>query len=150
MERAIRYACFTDSPSIEKIQRPKGCCMELGNWSIKNQLGSTNSKGLPVLFQGSHQGSFLNKQLSSLLLLPTRPAQRLAPSNQPIIHPSAPNVLQVVVLLISLPLSACRPPCHVKFSTNPLIKRTTAVPTATTRLPQKDPPSCSHKQIKDT
>jgi len=34
--------------------------MELGNWSIKNQLGSTNSKGLPVLFQGSHQGLFLN------------------------------------------------------------------------------------------
>jgi len=34
--------------------------MELGNWSIKNQLGSTNSKGLPVLFQGSHQGFLLN------------------------------------------------------------------------------------------
>jgi len=34
--------------------------MELGNWSIKNQLGSTNSKGLPVLFQGSHQGCLLN------------------------------------------------------------------------------------------
>jgi len=37
--------------------------MELGNWSIKNQLGSTNSKGLPVLFQGSHQGFLLNNQL---------------------------------------------------------------------------------------
>jgi len=37
--------------------------MELGNWSIKNQLGSTNSKGLPVLFQGSHQGLHLNNQL---------------------------------------------------------------------------------------
>jgi len=34
--------------------------MELGNWPIKVQLGSTNSKGLPVLFQGSHQGLFLN------------------------------------------------------------------------------------------
>ena len=36
--------------------------MELGNWSTKNQLGSTNSKGLPVLFQGSHQGLHLNNQ----------------------------------------------------------------------------------------
>jgi len=34
--------------------------MELGNWPIKVQLGSTNSKGLPVLFQGSHQGLLLN------------------------------------------------------------------------------------------
>ena len=31
-------------------------CVELGKWSIENQLGSTNGKGLPVLFQGSHQG----------------------------------------------------------------------------------------------
>jgi len=37
--------------------------MELGNWPIKVQLGSTNSKGLPVLFQGSHQGVLLNNQL---------------------------------------------------------------------------------------
>jgi len=37
--------------------------MELGNWPIKVQLGSTNSKGLPVLFQGSHQGLLLNNQL---------------------------------------------------------------------------------------
>jgi len=37
--------------------------MELGNWPIKVQLGSTNSKGLPVLFQGSHQGFLLNNQL---------------------------------------------------------------------------------------
>jgi len=28
---------------------------------MKVQLGSTYSKGLPVLFQGSHQGLFLNK-----------------------------------------------------------------------------------------
>jgi len=34
--------------------------MELGNWPIKDQLGSTNSKGLPVLFQGSHQVFFPN------------------------------------------------------------------------------------------
>jgi len=37
--------------------------MELGNWPIKVQLGSTNSKGLPVLFQGSQQGFLLNNQL---------------------------------------------------------------------------------------
>jgi len=37
--------------------------MELGNWSIKVQLGSTNSKGSPVLFQGSHRGFLLNNQL---------------------------------------------------------------------------------------
>jgi len=55
-----QYSCSTERPSIGKIQHPKGCCMELGNWSIKNQLGSTNSKGLPVLFQGSHQGLLLN------------------------------------------------------------------------------------------
>jgi len=45
---------------MEEIQHPKGCCMELGNWPIKVQLGSTNSKGLPVLFQESHQGLLLN------------------------------------------------------------------------------------------
>jgi len=33
---------------------------ELCNWSIEVQLGLTNSKGLPVLFQGSHQGSPFN------------------------------------------------------------------------------------------
>jgi len=37
--------------------------MELGNWPIEVQLGSTNSKGLPMLFQGSHQGLLLNNQL---------------------------------------------------------------------------------------
>jgi len=37
--------------------------VELGNWPIKVQLGSTNSKGLPVLHQGSHQGFLLNNQL---------------------------------------------------------------------------------------
>jgi len=41
---------------MKEIQHPKGCCMELGNWPIKKQLGTTNSKGLPVLLQGSHQG----------------------------------------------------------------------------------------------
>jgi len=30
--------------------------MELGNWPIKVQLGSTNNKGLSVVFQGLHQG----------------------------------------------------------------------------------------------
>jgi len=34
--------------------------MELGYWPIKVQLGSTNSKGLPALFQGSRQGFLLN------------------------------------------------------------------------------------------
>jgi len=50
--------------------------MELGNWPIEVQLGSTNSKGLPVLFQGSHQGLFLNDCHCTVLcsepwLLPT-------------------------------------------------------------------------------
>jgi len=49
-----------ESTSIGQMQHPKGCCMELGKWPIKVQLGSTNSKGLPVLFQGSHQDLFLN------------------------------------------------------------------------------------------
>jgi len=49
-----------ESASIGQMQHPKGCCMQLRNWPIKVQLGSTNSKGLPVLFQGSHQGLFLN------------------------------------------------------------------------------------------
>jgi len=52
--------CLPEGTSIGQIQHPKGCCMELGNWPIKVQLRSTNSKGLPVLFQGSHQGLLLN------------------------------------------------------------------------------------------
>jgi len=46
-----------------ETQHPKGCCVELGNWPIKVQLGSTNSKDLPALFQGSRQGFLLNNQL---------------------------------------------------------------------------------------
>ena len=46
-----------------ETQHPKGCCVELGNWPIKVQLGSTNSKGLPALVQGSRQGFLLNNQL---------------------------------------------------------------------------------------
>jgi len=48
---------------MEEIQHPKGCCVKLGNWPIEVQLGSTNSKGLPVRFQGSYQGCLLNNQL---------------------------------------------------------------------------------------
>jgi len=51
---------------MAEMQNPKGWCMELGNWSIKNQLGSTNSKGLPVLFQGSHQGLRPKQPIDSL------------------------------------------------------------------------------------
>ena len=69
-----------ESTSIGKTPHPKGCCVELGNWLIKVQLGSTNSKGLPVLFQGSHQVFFSNKH------------QLLC--RHPVAHP---NVLQVVV-----------------------------------------------------
>jgi len=58
-----QHACSAERPSIGKMQHPKGCCVELGNGSIKNQLGSTNSKGSPVLFQGSHHGFFLTDQL---------------------------------------------------------------------------------------
>jgi len=39
--------------------------VELGNWPTEVQLESTNSNGLPVLFQGSHQGLPLNNQLST-------------------------------------------------------------------------------------
>jgi len=69
MERAISTG-LKAHPWAE-IQHPKGWCMELGNWPIKVQLGSTNSKGLPVLFQGSHQGSFLNKCHYPLSAVPT-------------------------------------------------------------------------------
>ena len=55
-----QHACSAERPSMVEMQHPKGCCVELVNWSIKNQLGSTNSKGLPVLFQGSHQGMLPN------------------------------------------------------------------------------------------
>jgi len=48
---------------MEETQHPKAGCVELGNSPIKVQLGSTNGKGLPVLFQGSHQGLLLNNQL---------------------------------------------------------------------------------------
>jgi len=40
--------------------------MELGNWPIEVQLGSTNSKGLPVLFQGSRQGLRPEQPIDSL------------------------------------------------------------------------------------
>jgi len=62
--------------------------MELGNWPMKVQLGSTNSKGLPVLLQGSHQGFFLN---SNHYLLST-------PSTAGSIHP----VITVVAVAVSL------------------------------------------------
>jgi len=51
---------------MEEMQHPKGCCVELGNWPIEVQLESTNSNGLPVLFQGSYQGLPLNNQLSTV------------------------------------------------------------------------------------
>jgi len=47
---------------MEETEHHKGCCVELGHWPINVQLGSTNSKGLHVLFQGSHQGFLLNNQ----------------------------------------------------------------------------------------
>jgi len=56
---ANQHSCSAER-SIDRMQRLKGRCMELGNWPILVQLGSTNSKGLPVLFQGSHQVFFLN------------------------------------------------------------------------------------------
>jgi len=40
---------------------------EPDNCSVKRQLGSTNSKGLPVLFQGSHQGTLLLVSITSML-----------------------------------------------------------------------------------
>jgi len=49
--------CFTERLSINGYTI---VVWELGNWPIKVQLGSTNSKGLPVLFHGSHQGLFRN------------------------------------------------------------------------------------------
>jgi len=39
--------------------------MKLDNWPIEVQLGSTNSKGLPVLFQGPHQSFLPNDHYSS-------------------------------------------------------------------------------------
>jgi len=45
-----QHSCSAERPSMEEMQHPKGCCMELGNWPIRVQLGSTNSKGLHVLF----------------------------------------------------------------------------------------------------
>ena len=47
-----QYACFTE-------RNPKGRGEEPGNWSFRIQLGSTSSKGLPVLLQGLPPGFFL-------------------------------------------------------------------------------------------
>jgi len=81
--------------------------MELDNWPIKVQLGSTNSKGVPVLFQGSHQGFLLNNQLIHYdgsnghahchpYMSPIQceskqhlPSRSLQPSFDPSIHPSS-------------------------------------------------------------
>jgi len=68
--------------------------MELGNWPIKVQLGSTNSKGLPVLFQGSHQGLLLNNQLIHYMTgavgMPMVPSYSSTPTEfEAAIHPSS-------------------------------------------------------------
>jgi len=69
--------------------------MELGNWPIKVQLGSTNSKGLPVLFQGSHQGSFLNDHC--LLTADSRPRHAS-------LHHGRRRLRHVVVVIQSNPI----------------------------------------------
>ena len=60
-------SCSNESVSTGEMQHPKGWCMEPGGWSIKVELGSTNSTGLPVLFQGLPPGS-LSKQSVELSL----------------------------------------------------------------------------------
>jgi len=39
-----QYSCFAERPSIGKTQHPKGCCMELGNWSIKTNWGQPTAR----------------------------------------------------------------------------------------------------------
>ena len=68
-----QHSCSTESASAGETHHPKEWCMEPVNWPIEVQLGSTNSKDLPVLFQGSHQGSFLNEHCLLWLLLPEGP-----------------------------------------------------------------------------
>jgi len=74
-------SCSAERPSLAETQHPKGRCMELGNWSIESQLGSTNSKSLPVLFQGSHQG-----------LLPNSHQLLCSPRHEPWACPWSPGV----------------------------------------------------------
>jgi len=93
-----QYSCSTERPTIGKIQHPKGSCVELGNWPIKVQLGSTNSKGLPVLFQGSHQDFLLNNHYTTRYRRPRPMPSSISlsslhvalllyhPSNQSILH----------------------------------------------------------------
>ena len=61
-----------ESASSGQTQHPKVCFVVLDNWPIKVQLGSTNSKGLPMLFQGSHQVFFLNNDYLPALHGPYR------------------------------------------------------------------------------
>jgi len=56
--------CSTESASMGEMQHPRGWSMELGNWPLMVQLGSTNSNGLPVLFQGSLQGRLLEQSVT--------------------------------------------------------------------------------------
>jgi len=81
--------------------------MELGNWPVKVQLGSTNSKGLPVLFQGSHQGFLLNNQLNlctaagakGMPMAPVWSHSVLLFQPHPSSHPILPILPQRVVVL---------------------------------------------------
>jgi len=118
-------------------------CRSLAIGQLRTNCGSTNSKGLPVPFQGSHQDFLLNNQLTTTLRrepracpwslisrellcapasLPTEPHQAM-PIHPPILH----------VLLYR------RRHCDASIATD-------CVPSHGSH--RRCQPSCSHKQIK--
>mgnify|MGYP000381765951 CR=1 FL=1 len=110
-----QYSCSTER-SIERIQHPKGCCMELGNWPIKVQSGSTNSKGLRVLFQGSHQGLFPNTHCLRSARIHGLSTVTMGPLHHSIHHPSASQLSchcdPCVNSSCSRPMSSRSKPCQ--------------------------------------
>jgi len=121
--------CFTERPSINGYTI---MVQELGNWPINVQLGSTNSKGLPVLFQGAHQDLFLNncRYLPMMPWLQSPHSHELGhvkgtsinQSIHPSIHPSSCMQFQIVVLSSSTLLRDTSSDCCIHLPKHPPIR----------------------------
>jgi len=148
MERPISALALRRCHPWVEMQHPKGCCMELSNWSIKDQLGSTNSKGLPVLFQGSHQGLFLNNDHYAALYSPIQAKPSRSKPNP--IHGGNPSISRLLCPILDASCASDQPCCcsskrRAKLHRKP--RRLQAhtrvpVPRPSASLPRDVPSSC--------
>ena len=115
-----QYACFTE-------RNPKGRGEEPGNWSFRIQLGSTSSKGLPVLFQGLPPGFFLliiiiiYSNVAAAAISQLSIVVSLCFCRPPCPHPSIPATSPTVAILH--PASHKALECRLKTSTDPPIRQ---------------------------